>query len=354
MTPALNEIIETLARITDTSPTLDAGRCLNLRHQQAGQCAACSDVCAVDAITLTPIPEIDSSTCLACGGCSAACPTDALIGTRPLSTLWHKARVMIDASGSTALVCAAMGAGEFHAVRIPCACALPPEFYIALAVAGALQVTIHAPPCAACPLGASETQAQQAVRDAQTVLALIECSLQADYTDKAPPLEAVKPAEGMTRRGLFRTFLSPEPPPPARADGVDALIADGIVSRRALLFDALDAVDIDPAATLPAYAGYWASVSASPACVGCTMCAGFCPTDALATTANGDGTVTLWFDTARCTACGLCLRACFKQALTFEGRVSLAALAVSEYRPIWQGKPAVSALKSAQAFKVRK
>jgi formate hydrogenlyase subunit 6/NADH:ubiquinone oxidoreductase subunit I len=83
------------------------------------------------------------------------------------------------------------------------------------------------------------------------------------------------------------------------------------------------------------------------------MCAQFCPTQALAATEDEAGTVTLWFDAARCTACGLCVRACFKHALALTPSVPLAAVANSDYVVLWQGQPPVNPLKSTQAFKVK-
>lgn len=353
--PTLSEMMATLARLTDTSPSFNAERCVNQRHQQAGQCAACADACPLQAITLTPTPELDTTVCLACGACCAACPTDALVGMRSLSELWHKARATIDSGGDATLACMAAGSAEYAAARIPCVCALPLEFWFALAVAGAVQVTIHTGDCGVCPVKGALEQAAQAVDDAQALLAKIGGQLAVELTQAAPPPAPVKaPTAGMSRRGLFRSLLNPEvTPAPARADGLDALITDGITPRRALLFDALDALNVDEAITVMPDNGHWAAVSADQRCVGCKMCAQFCPTEALAVTDNPDSTVTLWFDQARCTACGLCLRACFKHALTYAPTLTLRALAHSEYRPIWHGKPAVNALKSPQTFKVR-
>jgi formate hydrogenlyase subunit 6/NADH:ubiquinone oxidoreductase subunit I len=348
-------MMATLARLTDTSPSLTAERCINQRHQQAGKCTACADACPLQAITLTPVPNLDTTACLACGACCAACPTDALVGMRSLSELWHKARATINSGGDATLACMAAGSAETTAARIPCVCALPLEFWFALAVAGAARVTIHTGDCDKCPLKGALEPAAEAVAAAQALLAKVGGQLAVDLTQAPPPPAPVKaPTVGMSRRGLFRSLLNPEvTPAPNRADGVDALIADGITPRRALLFDALDALNVDEALTVTPYDGHWAAVSADQRCIGCKMCAQFCPPEALATTDNADGTVTLWFDQARCNACGLCLRACFKHALTYEAHVALKALAHSEYRPIWYGKPAVNALKSPQTFKVR-
>lgn len=354
MTPVLNEVVGTLARISDGTPTLCAARCVNQRHAHAGQCSACAAACPASAIALTPVPAIDSSACLACGACSAACPSDALEGVRSLVEMWRKARETLDAVGAVALVCRAVGKGSFAAARIPCACALPPEFYVALAMADVEQVVIHTAVCNACPAGPALAQAQRAVEDAQRLLAHVGRAVAIAWTTDAPPLQPAKQA-GITRRGLFSAVLNPAAlrDQPAQ-DYIDDLTAAGIGPRRALLLDALNRDEISAAAP-PTYEGHWGSVTADQtACIGCQMCAQFCPTEALATTEDAAGAVTLWLDTARCTACGLCVRACFRHALAFEESVRLAALAVSEYRPIWRGRPPANPLRSRQAFKAAK
>ena len=349
MMPGINDIAEGLARISDATPTLTAERCVNLRHQHAGQCDACAAACPADAIALTPAPQFDSIACLACGACAAACPVDALTGVRSLVEMWSKAQETIS-DGAAALVCRAAGKGDFAAARVPCAGALPPEFFAALALAGAQQVTIHTAACDACPLQPTLAQARQAISAAQGLLAHVGRGVDVAWTEAPPPAQQ---RAGVTRRGLFSAALNPSKLRAAPVpDVVDELLAAGIGARRALLINAFRATNVPAGASLPASTNQWAAVRADPAaCVGCQMCAQFCPTEALVATEDAAGTVTLWFDTARCAACGLCLRACFKQVLTFEPEVALAAVVTSDYEVIWQGQPLVNPLKSPRAFK---
>ncbi len=169
-----------------------------------------------------------------------------------------------------------------------------------------------------------------------------------------PPPSPQRPPQhsGVTRRGFFSALLKPETlRVPKQTDQVDSLIAQGVNTRRALLIHALQSASIAPSASVPTYEGHWGALVASDACIGCQMCPQFCPTEALASNADAEGEVTLWFDAARCTACGLCVRACFKHALTLTDSVRLTDLAHSEYKPLWNGQPIRSALKSPQVFK---
>ncbi len=229
---------------------------------------------------------------------------------------------------------------------------LPPEFFIALAMAGARHIRVYTADCAACSYQADLDQVRQVIATAHELLDTIGRSFTVEHEVGLPPKNPSRETGGISRRNLFRTLLKPETRDAAQRDYVDDLLVAGVGMRRALLLDALSRTSISETTMLPTRHGNWGAVSASEKCIGCQMCTQFCPTRALASTEADDGTVTLWFDTARCTACGLCVRSCFKKALVFEDEVSLVKLATSDYKPLWQGQPAQNPLKSPQAFKV--
>lgn len=353
MTPLISEVIAAINQISDFTPTFEGTRCLNQRHQRAGQCTTCADVCPTNAVTLTPIPVIDGSACLSCGACSAACPVGALQGVRTLAEIWREARAAVDSAGSLALTCRAVTSGE-GAVRIPCVCGLPPELYIALGVIGVSHITVHTATCDDCALTSGLAQADQAFHDAQQILTLLGYDLDMKRTDEPPPpLTQQRPqTTGMSRRGFLTALIKPQTPPgQSKTDLVDGLMAQGVNTRRALLINALQHARVEPSVSIPTYEGHWGSVLATDLCIGCQMCTQFCPTHALASNVDESGQVTLWLDAARCTACELCVRACFKHALTLTASIRLIDLAESEYRPLWSGLPPSNPLKSPQAFK---
>lgn len=356
MTPVINDVITAIGQIGDFTPTYEGTRCLNQRHQRAGQCATCAAACPTNAITLTPLPVIDGNACLSCGACSAACPVGALQGVRTLAEIWHDARSAVDSKGHLALSCRAVPSSPAATVRIPCACGLPCELYVALGMIGVHKVTLYTAGCATCALVSGLARAEESFQDAQRLLEPLGIELDLVRTDEPPPSppspQRLPQHSGVTRRGFFSALLKPQSlRVPEQTDLVDSLIAQRVNTRRSLLINALQLAQIEPATSVLTYEGHWGALVASDACIGCQMCPQFCPTDALASNMDAEGWVTLWFDAARCTACGLCVRACFKHALALTESVQLSQLAHSEYRPLWNGRPPNNPLKSPQAFK---
>jgi len=344
MTPSLSQLASAISALGDPSPELDPGRCLNVIHRQAGKCRACADACPLEAVTLTPAPEFDSGACLACGACAAACPSAALAGTRPVVDLWRETR-RAAADGAAALVCRAVGGGPYAAVRIPCVGALPPEFFVSLALEGVPRLIIHTANCAACPLGGCVDQARHAIDLAADFLLRLEIALEVALTTEAPPVGQATPS-AVSRRRFFTSILQPAVGP-AIPDHLDEFLELGVGWRRALLLEGLARVTVDPGdeAAVATEAGCWGGLEANHQCIGCKMCSKFCPSGALATTTDEDET-TLWFNAARCTACGLCVRVCFKHAVALAETVSLASLASGQFVPLWRGRPLYNPLGS--------
>lgn len=344
MSSALNNLADALSQFSDRTPLYTPDRCVNVLHQRFGQCDACRAICPVDAITLEPGPRISQVTCLACDACTAACPSAALTGRRDPLTLWREAarRAYEREDGAAVIYCRALGAGQFEATRVPCLSALPPEFFIALRLAGVENLTCHTADCAACPLGETLPQAEQAIDEAWTVLDALRLDL-AITVETEPPQAADPDAATISRRGFFTLFRSSNKP---LADSLAELTGADVGWRRALLLNGLMRVALSEAATVPTTPGCWGGVAADDAkCIGCQMCMQFCPTGALALDQPEEGgELSLLFCAARCTACGLCVRACFKHALTLTPDVSLAEIASGDYLPIWQGAPQVNPL----------
>ncbi|MBZ0300496.1 MAG: 4Fe-4S binding protein [Anaerolineae bacterium] len=342
----LNQLAEALGKISDRSPGLERESCINQRHLRAGQCDSCAAACPVDAITLTPVPQIDSTACLACGACVAACPSEALQGRRTVVETWRAARQTAVNHAGAAFVCQAVSGEQFAAARVPCMSALPAEVYIALAAAGVQRAVVYTADCTACPLAASLAQAERALADAEAVLNVLDLSVQVTAKVGRPPLAETR-ATGVSRRDFLSAFLKRPPEKPDMGDDVDHFLTAGIKPRRALLLEALNRVPIPEAAQMAASPNHWGLLEASQDCIGCPMCAELCPTGALTLTEHeGDASVQLRFNPAGCTACGLCVRACFKHALSWQDSLPLKALAADQDMLLWEGRAPADPLKS--------
>ena len=344
MPSTLNMLVNALNELSDRTPDLDESRCINLRHLQAGRCTVCADICPVAAVILEPAPQFDSSVCLACDACTAACPTSALQGRRTPHEILHDACQSAQ-KGSAALDCQAVSTKNDGATRIPCISALTAEFYAGLALSGVDSITIYSADCADCPLQSSLSQAHDAITGAKHLLSSLGLDLDVKQQVGRPPVKAAVSSAGMSRRELFTRLVKKE----TSSDSEKfQLWADAVGWRHALLFTNLpqNQAAID-GITLPVQAGQWGAVTVDTRCIGCQMCARFCPTGALATTVEeSDDTVTLWFCAARCTACGLCEKACFKRAVTISDRVDLAAIAACKFVSLWKGKPTFNPLSN--------
>ena len=343
MTPNLIQLADTLRALGDLSPALDRARCLNAHHRQAGQCVACQDACPLGAMQSQPEPEVDPNRCLGCNACAAACPTSALQGRPGPLESWRRAEAATR-GGTLSFTCRAVRAGQTEAVPIPCVSALPAESFIALRIAGVTRLTLYTADCYACPLSASLEQAKQAIRTAQAFLAQLGLHLDLDQEIGSPPSTETRPT-GVSRRQFLRGFAGGVARPALpREDCLDDFAARGYGWRRALLLEGLRRLPEIPAVSLPALSGYWAGLAVASTCIGCGMCAQFCPTGALSLAEGGDSQVALQFDSSRCTACGLCQRVCFKHAITELEPVDLRALASPETITLWQGTPPSNAL----------
>ncbi len=350
MPSTLGTLLEMLNKFSDRTPQLDETHCLNAMHNRAGRCTACADACPVEAIQFTPVPEFDPAACLACDACTAVCPSAALQGQRAPLEIWREALQQED-EGELRFVCRAVGGGNFEAVRIPCVSALAPELLIGLALEGRPEITVFTAECAACPVRATLEQASQAVADARDFLARLDLDVQVMLEEGLPPVAAAQapPAAAVSRRGFLSALWKPPANRARAADALNDLVATGVGWRRALLLSVLlRHVPADTGVVLPFQPGLWGAYVADEAkCIGCQMCSKFCPTGALAISADEDTeVVALWFSAARCTACGLCERVCFKKALTLAPTVPLAALMSGDFTPIWRGSPPVDPLKA--------
>ncbi len=344
MPSTLSGLVNALKDFSDRAPDLDGSRCINLRHLQAGQCTVCADICPMAAVTLEPAPQFDTSVCLACDACTAACPTSALRGKRSPLEILRDARQSAK-EGHVSLACRAVGTGNDAATRIPCISALTAEFYVGLALGGVNHITIFSAECADCSLQSSLSQAQAAASRAEYLLSRLGLHLDVEQQVGRPPVNAAAPSASLSRREFFTRFVKQQTS--SDSEKLQAW-ADVVGWRHALLLtNLLQSYVATEGITLPVQEGQWGSITVDERCIGCQMCATFCPTGALvATGEESEETITLWFCAARCTACGLCKKVCFKRAVTINDTVDLDAIVACKFELLWRGKPTLNPLSN--------
>ena len=73
---SLLDAAERFASLDRSQVLLDAKRCLH-SQDRGSECAACFDICPVNAITASKPPALAAEACQGCFACIPACPTGA-------------------------------------------------------------------------------------------------------------------------------------------------------------------------------------------------------------------------------------------------------------------------------------
>jgi ferredoxin len=284
--------------------------CLAERFPHVG-CRRCAEVCPVAAITIDGAGWQLGEGCLGCGRCVAVCPTDAL--TRP-----EELSLNADPGGSGPLVvdCSRVPVAVLpaDAIRVPCTGGLRPSDWLSLrAAAGDRSIRIMDRGwCATCPAGGGEHPAADALGRARELCPDGAPELMAaplpEHRAVAPrPRPRAGPA--LSRRSFFARLQPAAPAPAPEVDPPRPLkLAPAERLRQHVHLTA---------AGRPPPAGFFTGVRISERCQNHGVCAGVCPTGALAAI-DDDETLGIAFDPVRCIACGQCEARCPEQAIRLD------------------------------------
>jgi ferredoxin len=282
--------------------------CLAERFAHVG-CRRCVEICPVGAITIDGAGWHLDEACLGCGRCVAECPTDALV--RP-----QEPHLVADAGAFGPLVvdCSRVPVAALpaDAIRVPCTGGLRPSDWLTLReAAGDRPIRVMDRGwCASCPAGGTAHPAADALARARDLCPrgapeLVAKPLPERRAVAPRPRPTVGPA--LSRRALFAR-LQPSPPAPV----VDPPRAHKLEPAERLRQHAhLTAAGQRPPA------GFFPSVRISERCQNHQVCAGVCPTGALAAV-EGDELLGIAFDPLRCIACGQCEALCPEQAIRLD------------------------------------
>jgi len=300
---------------------VDATRCLAAQSPRS-TCRRCQDVCPAHAIRLGEQEvRLDEETCLGCGLCLAACPT-GVFAFPGLSWPALLVRLAGKADEGHLTIRCAYATSPAH-VTLPCLSLLNSDALLTLAARGVRHLTLRAPACATCPIGADaliEEHLAHAQKRWQGEFHVARESsperesadLLAVLKDMASPLE-----NPVDRRGFIRLLGA----------RIGSAASDQLA---AVLLREQDSPEERPREVPPTRSALLEALGESqdvvsfphylidPACDDCqdaeALCVLFCPTDALRREPTGDG-VRFLLRPERCLDCGQCAAVCPKEAI---------------------------------------
>lgn len=345
------------------APELHLGRCLNQRHAGAS-CTRCVDGCPVQAITIDGVvPNLDETTCVHCGVCTAICPTDSFTAGTDYGRLLC-ATVANLPTAPIALTCPVHPSPDITAANVSavvlhrrCLAAITIADLLELSMGGARPLLIDDSPCSSCPIGAAHTTLARAIDAVRLLLqaserssAILLCSEQEPTERQGAPPRRVPLIDGaqplISRRALFQRLRpkAPQDSEPApmeemvrRSAPLSERLPQQTPSSRRRLLAALNLLqpvaDVDFSTQRSPFNAV--EVNATH-CSGCGLCARFCPTGALNFTVDA-AHFRLTFQPTACIACNICVVACPEDAVSLDDAVTLSAIRADVVKILVEG-----------------
>jgi ferredoxin len=321
----------------DRSPLeFKANECLHSLDKFAS-CEACFDLCPADAITPGRPPSLNVAECQTCLACLSACPVGAYIAVDVVPSLLNcltKAQVK-----SIELLCevhpqADVGppSSELAIQTRGCLADLGTGTYVVLLAMGLEKVSIRLDACDQCPWGSLISVIENQISMAKDLakpwdlskeITPVHENLNGEYQERSlwraenPPV---------SRRDLFRLssyIAQPEILQSLTSQqkdiGNDRLSQD----RRRILAALSHFPELPEDAELPVLAemGFY-ELLVSEKCTACGVCARACPTSALDFTTKNNQDFWLFFTPQACIACDICLHICPEDAVTSNSEPS--------------------------------
>ncbi len=356
--------MDVLTRIESRAVRVYPQQCSKLRHRRSS-CTLCADYCPAQAITWGESLQVDPDECTGCGMCAAVCPTGALEAQAPTNVeLLTQIQERVKEGASVAFACPryleAKGRDGDHFIQVNCIGRLDESILVGTVAEGAQAAWLMDEACQECPYVIGRAVAEQVVQKANGLLQAFGVQERIFIGRELPPrpgMAAQPPAapaasEGLSRRAFF-SLLTRETTRmvTVTVDSVlssqGAQIGEGqtpvrgelpvrVPTKHQLLLRSLRKLGRPAQARSPVSGWPFAQVTFTGACTGCAMCSFFCPTGALGKQERGDQ-VTITFQPAQCTACGLCCDICYQDAIEFS-EPTLELIIEDGAQTLWQGR----------------
>ena len=318
---------ERFASIDRSQITLDPKRCLHAQDQLS-DCAACFDICPVQAIVVGKPPVLDLAKCESCLACLPACPVGAFHADDDVADLLTCATHIEDQP--VELLCGLHAHPETGAtsetigIQIQgCLAGLGTGALLAVSALGIKRLTLRAEGCSACKWHSLHRELHLQTEKATRFLSACENDISITCVDEIEsPVE--RPLWGaknppLSRRDLFRMMAKQGQVALARAmeNGATASKRQPGRDRLRLLSAVSHLPELASSAGLNEF--NFAALTISQACTACGACGRACPTEALRFEKNDEAmTYSLTFSAQHCIGCDLCDHVCLPDAISMN------------------------------------
>lgn len=318
---------ERFASIDRSQITLDPKRCLHTQDQLS-DCAACFEICPVQAIVIGKPPSLDSEKCESCLACLPVCPVGAFHADDDVADLLTCATHIEDQP--VELLCGLhpdpnKGIDpEAIGIQIQgCLAGLGTGALLALSALGIKRLILRADGCSACKWHSLRSQLHLQTEKTTRFLSACENDITIHCVDKFE-VPAERPLWGaknppLSRRDLFRMMAKQGQVALARAmeNGATASKRQPGRDRLRLLSAVSHLQESTSRASLNEH--NFATLTISQTCTACGACGRACPTEALRFEKNDEAmTYSLTFSAQHCIGCDLCDHVCLPDAISLN------------------------------------
>lgn len=361
-----------LSNVTDTQVIYD-DRCVFLKHKKP-VCKLCVSYCPTDAIILNRINKrvsIDPDKCVDCGICATVCPTEVFKPTNfNDQKLFKRGKTILAVGHNLEIRCEKICEDDQpgHIVRVNCLGSIHQAHLLGLIALGAKNLHFSYGDCDGCAVKFGRELITETIQDVITVIRpfpeLVDINLTSGDKPANYPMSENIPddlptndqnSEKISRREFLTSLIKKGQY--SVAYSLNMALRDEkesvkkrdktkkyLPAKRKLMLTALRGFDLPGDLSIDStdLTGITDLEIISDQCSVCPTCANLCPTGALFRTDTKDkrGNVmeaTLFFNPSHCTKCGLCVIACFTNAVHYKDQLQIRSF-LSESPRILQNK----------------